>query len=158
MVLRFILDIPTFLRCIWGINIFALYPRYLDINRPMWMQNLMKSKDEISINILANNSVPNAKAWIWITEFLRKNLWEYAQRQKFNQDTILNLKNRWICTEAGSDNVSWHNIWFREKPNIKTTIENWPCKRNFAGSFLRFEPCRHAKMGIFKGFMHSSKK
>jgi len=29
-------------------DIFALYPRYLDINRQMWMQKLMKSKDEIS--------------------------------------------------------------------------------------------------------------
>ena len=29
-------------------NIFALYPRYFDISRQMWMQNLMKNKDEIS--------------------------------------------------------------------------------------------------------------
>ena len=59
MVLRFILDIPTFSRFFFDIptifalylryhNIFALYPRYLDISRQMWMQNLMKSKDEIS--------------------------------------------------------------------------------------------------------------
>ena len=59
MVLRFILDIPTFSRFFIDIptifalylryhNIFALYPRYLDISRQMWMQNLMKSKDEIS--------------------------------------------------------------------------------------------------------------
>ena len=59
MVLRFILDIPTFSRFFIDIptifalylryhNIFALYPRYPDINRQMWMQKLMKSKDEIS--------------------------------------------------------------------------------------------------------------
>ena len=59
MVLRFILDIPTFSRFFIDIptifalylryhNIFALYPRYLDISRQMWMQNLMQSKDEIS--------------------------------------------------------------------------------------------------------------
>ena len=49
MVLRFILDIPTFSRFFIDIpTIFALYPRYLDISRQMWMQNLMKSKDEIS--------------------------------------------------------------------------------------------------------------
>ena len=66
----------------------------------------------------ANKSVPNAKAWIWITELLRKNLWEYAQRQKLNQDTILNLKNRWICTKAGSENVSWHKILPRNREDF----------------------------------------
>ena len=59
MVLRFILDIPTFSRFFFDIptffalylrchNIFAWYPRYLDISRQMWMQKLMKSKDEIA--------------------------------------------------------------------------------------------------------------
>ena len=43
------LDIPTFFALyLRYLNIFALYPRYLDINRQMWMQNLMKSKDEIA--------------------------------------------------------------------------------------------------------------
>ena len=49
MVLRFIKDIPTiFALYLRYHNIFALYPRYLDISRQMWMQKLMKSKDEIS--------------------------------------------------------------------------------------------------------------
>ena len=72
-------------------------------------------------NTQANNSVPNAKTWIWITELLRKNLWEYAQRQKFNQDTILNLKNRWICTEAGSENSHWH---IRTRLGLQNHIRN----------------------------------
>ena len=43
------LDIPTFFALyLRYLNIFALYPRYLDISRQMWMQNLMKSKDEIA--------------------------------------------------------------------------------------------------------------
>ena len=43
------LGIPTFFALYLRYhNIFALYPRYLDISRQMWMQKLMKSKDEIA--------------------------------------------------------------------------------------------------------------
>lgn len=45
MVLRCIQDIPTF---------FALYLRYPDINRQMWMQNLMQNLDDVSMDTKAN--------------------------------------------------------------------------------------------------------